>query len=297
MSLYYYKSDVGNIGDDINAWLWQDLLELERVRKDTKLIGFGSILTSKLNEIIDDRTIKQKIVLGAGVRSIDVLPKVDATWDLSFLRGPISSVFLTNSLDNYITDGAYALWLHRRFDDLQKEEKKFEISFMPYLRTSSLMPWQKICDAVGIHLISPHPARGVESTLREIAASKCVITEAMHGAILSDILNVPWAKMQFAADLFEGSVNESKWQDWSRSLDIKYNTYRTLKLPKKVSQLPPQLYKRYIKFRSWSLRKEVEAQLKTIMKNEDFTKSKDGKRSEVKERLQAKVDDIKRKIY
>jgi hypothetical protein len=33
------------------------------------------------------------------------------------------------------------------------------------------------------------------------------------------------------------------------------------------------------------------------MKNEDFTKSKDGKRSEVKERLQAKVDDIKRKIY
>jgi hypothetical protein len=160
MSLYYYKSDVGNIGDDINAWLWQDLLELERVRKDTKLIGFGSILTSKLNEIIDDRTIKQKIVLGAGVRSIDVLPKVDATWDLSFLRGPISSVFLTNSLDNYITDGAYALWLHRRFDDLQKEEKKFEISFMPYLRTSSLMPWQKICDAVGIHLISPHPARG-----------------------------------------------------------------------------------------------------------------------------------------
>ncbi len=47
-NLYYYKTDVGNIGDDLNEWLWPDLLDLNNVKKDIKLIGVGSIITSAL---------------------------------------------------------------------------------------------------------------------------------------------------------------------------------------------------------------------------------------------------------
>ncbi len=294
-NLYYYKTDVGNIGDDLNEWLWPDLLDLNNVKKDIKLIGVGSIITSAL-ENEKDFLESTKITLGSGVRGIDSLPNLNTNWDLSFLRGPISSLYLTGNLDNYITDGAYCLRLHSKFKMLHSTKKRHPIAFMPYLRTSHLIPWEKICKELGIHYISPHPLEGIESKLKEIASCEYIITEAMHGGILADIFRIPWTKFQFASNLFEGNnTNELKWQDWTRGLGIQYETYNSVEFPKKVTFIP-QLYTSYIKLKKNHLSDKIKVGLQNIINKRPQSLSNDSTLSTIDDKLTSEIESISTKI-
>lgn len=295
-NLYYYKTNVGNIGDDLNEWLWPDLLDLNNVKKDIKLIGIGSIITPAL-EKEKNFLESTKITLGSGVRGIDSLPNLNTNWDFSFLRGPISSLYLTGNLDNYITDGAYCLRLHSKFKLLANTKKSHPIAFMPYLRTSHLIPWEKICKELGIHYISPHPLEGIESKLKEIASCEYIITEAMHGGILADIFRIPWTKFQFASNLIEGShTNELKWQDWTRGLHIKYSTYNSVTFPKKVTLLP-HFYHTYIKFNKKKLSSIVNEQLQKISLSKPQSLSSSMIINEVDNKLFDKINNINKTIH
>jgi len=297
MSLIYHKTDVGNIGDDLNEWLWSQFFDLPAVRKDITLIGIGSIISGEKLSTPAIQLCKKKIFLGSGIRSVSTLPKIDNTWDLTFLRGPISSLFLSNSLDNYISDGAYALLLSNSYKGILNTPKKHKVSFMPYLRTSSLMPWEKICKRLGINYISPHPTNGIEEKLKEIAESEHLITEAMHGAILADVFRVPWVKLQFASDLFEtGSVNETKWQDWSRSIEVKYSTYKSHQFPHKISFVP-KLYVNYMKLYKNSIIKNIEKTIELILKEEQYSLSKTNLINTIGQKIDAKIQTISNRIY
>lgn len=223
MKYLYYKSEKGNFGDDLNPWLWSKLFPESKHLEEDYFLGIGSILHSH-NPHFTDISDKRKIVFGTGIRPSNYYQNfsIDDTWDIKFLRGPLSSKYLGN-IHEYITDAAYAVRQLKEFSNIQNIEKKYEVSIMPYFNSMKYFDWEKIAKNLGYNLISPHSERGVEHTLNEIAASKYLITEAMHGAILADILRVPWHRFVLTTPYTEGErVSDFKWNDWMESIGI-YN--------------------------------------------------------------------------
>jgi succinoglycan biosynthesis protein ExoV len=104
------------------------------------------------------------------------------------------------------------------------------------------MNWKKLCDTLGWHLITPE-TMDVEHFIREVAASESVISEAMHGAILADVLRVPWKRLRFYSHQFEGEkVSEFKWMDWLFSIEIYTNQYLQVQHKRK------KWYRTFLKF-------------------------------------------------
>lgn len=223
MNFVYFKSAIGNFGDDLNPWLWPQLLNNSDANDNSAFLGIGSILFNG-NKIIEGYQHQKKIVFGTGIRpSKDYKSfKTDSSWDIRFLRGPLSSMSMGN-VHPYITDAAYAMRLLPDFNKYLNCEKKYEVSLMPYFGSVQYFDWESICAKLGYHYISPLSEKGVEFTLQEIAASKCLITEAMHGAILADVLRVPWHRYILSTFNRETArVSEFKWMDWLYSMDLGY---------------------------------------------------------------------------
>jgi succinoglycan biosynthesis protein ExoV len=224
MNYIYYKSDIGNFGDDLNEWLWPQIFDGIDQCNNIYFIGIGSILDENIGKDYNLQYNKKKIVFGTGVRpslQFDA-SSFDSTWDIKFLRGPLSSQVLGNKYE-YITDAAYALRQLNSFEQLRNTEKKYEFSLMPYFMSLPYLNWEAICEELGYHYISPCSESGIEFTLREIAASKRLITEAMHGAIAADILRVPWSKFVFSTyDTENAHISNFKWNDWLFSIGLKY---------------------------------------------------------------------------
>lgn len=192
MEYLYYKTKKGNFGDDLNGWLWPKLFGEEDSSDDLAFLGIGTILYEHNKHIIGARN-KRKVVFGTGVRPVYKQFPMDDQWDVRFLRGPLSSNHFNRKFD-YISDAAYALQLLPEFQQIAQTSKQYEVSFIPYFKSESYFDWKSICKELGIHYITTHTDLGIEYTLREIAASKFVISEAMHGAILADILRIPWRR-------------------------------------------------------------------------------------------------------
>lgn len=219
MEYLYYKHPNGNFGDDLNGWLWPQLFGEANLNNDDAFLGIGSILFNN-HKLITDLQDRKKIVFGTGIRPVYQAFKIDKTWDIKFLRGPLSSYSLNNEYD-FITDAAYALRFIENFGTLKNSEKKYDISVMPYYRSVKYFDWKSLCDKLGYHYISPLSENGVEFTLKEIASSKKLITEAMHGAILADVLRVPWNRYILSTPVTEGAmVSEFKWMDWLFSVGL-----------------------------------------------------------------------------
>lgn len=221
MEYIYYKYSKGNFGDDLNGYLWPRIFGPDTA-SDSYLLGIGTMLQNDVSFIKDLSPDRKKIVFGAGARPSYNPLILDKNWEVSFLRGPLSAYYL-NKPNQYIADAAYAI---RHIDDFslyQNVEKKYEVSFMPYFMSNHHFDWKAICEDLNIHYISPwtNDEEGVVKTIRDIASSKCIIAEAMHGAILADILRVPWHRLVLAAPHYEGSmVSEFKWLDWQSSIGV-----------------------------------------------------------------------------
>lgn len=242
MKYLFFKSKKGNFGDDLNPWLWPKIFGNNIQSKNTYFLGIGSILHNENHNLNGIKEAK-KIVFGTGVRPSQFYTNLtlDKNWDVKFLRGPLSAAAVDNKYE-YITDAAYVLRQLSDFDQYLNCEKKYEISLMPYFHSVDYFDWENICKTLGYHYISPFSESGVEDTLREIAASKVLITEAMHGAIVADLLRVPWHRYILSTPHTEGGrVSDFKWTDWLNSVGI-YNP--------EVTYIPfyePTRYTRWIK--------------------------------------------------
>ncbi|AWW29062.1 polysaccharide pyruvyl transferase [Echinicola strongylocentroti] len=219
MEYLYYKSAKGNFGDDLNGWLWPKLFGEEDLSDERAFLGIGTILYEENKHIIAAKD-KKKVVFGTGVRPVHKQFPLDEQWDVRFLRGPLSSNHFNRQF-KYISDAAYALKLLPEFEKICRITKKYKVSFIPYFKSESYFDWPAICKELGIHYITTHTDKGIEFTLREIAASQFIISEAMHGAILADIFRIPWKRFVLTTPYTEGErISEFKWTDWMNSLDI-----------------------------------------------------------------------------
>jgi len=222
MKLLYFSADIGNLGDDLNPWLWPRVLgdELFDDSQSTCFLGIGSILNPASKLFKEAEAYPRKVIFGSGVRSDKETLTFDDSWQVFYLRGPKSREMVVSPASAYITDAAYFLLLTQEYEKLRETPKQHKIGYVPYFRSMDKLNWESICDTLGWKLISPL-AGNLEQQLEDIASCDYIIAEAMHGAILADILRVPWKRTTYFAQIHESErVSEFKWQDWLQSIDV-----------------------------------------------------------------------------
>jgi len=221
MNLFFYNAIDGNFGDDLNPWLWSKLLGDFNNYKDVDFVGIGSILDERIN-----KGKNKKIIFGAGIRDLIFSPR--GNFDVRFVRGPLSSKVFGNS--NYITDSAYCLaLLEKKYLNIKKQ---YDCSIIPYFRHRKIINWKLFEKITGIHVIFPDS--DVEGVIEEIGKSEKIICGAMHGAIIADVLRVPWKRLRFGTHGSESYfTSEIKWHDWLYSMEI-YSPIEVININRKL---------------------------------------------------------------
>ncbi len=207
MKLYYFQSSEGNFGDDLNAWLWPKLLGDNFFDPNSLnlLIGIGTLLNHRIPKA------KSTIVFGSGF-GYGSLPAIDPTWTFLCVRGPKTAEALSLPAELAITDPA--LLIHPFTRDIVKPLKN-RVGYIPHCDSVAAADWDFIAREAGLHFIDPRWS--VDRVMQEIGQCEYVVTEAMHGAIFSDAMRVPW----IAASAYS-YISSFKWQDWCASMDINY---------------------------------------------------------------------------
>lgn len=213
VALGYFQSPAGNVGDDLNPWLAPLLLpEVRFGRSDTVLIGIGSILVSGRWD-----GYARKIVAGAGARSAERLPCLDASWDIRCVRGPQSVEAIAAGGGTCPIGIADPAILISRF--VAPAARRRGIGIVPHYQSGRRV-WRALATLCGAELIWPHLP--VETFLARAGRCDFLLCEAMHGAILADALRIPWAPVAFQNRRAEGSTHAFKWLDWCRSMELPF---------------------------------------------------------------------------
>jgi len=207
MKLYYFRDPAGNFGDDLNPWMWPQLIpELSKRTNDADwLVGIGTLLNHRLPKT------GQLHVMGSGVGYGD--PMRQGT-DVHFhaVRGHKSAAVLGLGADKVITDAAVLL---RTMNVPPSQLARERVGVMFTGRSLHNYDWQPVCERLGYAFISCHWS--VERVLDEIQRCDLLLTEAMHGAIVADTLRVPWVAITCSEE-----VLGFKWEDWLSTVDLPY---------------------------------------------------------------------------
>ena len=207
MKPYYWESQHGNFGDDLNLWLWDFLLPgFREVHPDVLLVGVGTVLNRAL---LPEEG--RKLVLGSGF-GYGALPDMrdKSLWDIRCVRGPLTAekVGVPEALG--IVDPAVLVADMPEFSNLPKRYKR---SFVPHWESAVAGLWPVTCASVGMHYIDP---RGeAKDVIAQIAQSDMIVAESMHGAILADAFRVPWVAVATS-----DNINNFKWRDWAATVGV-----------------------------------------------------------------------------
>ena len=209
MKLTYFEGTPPNFGDELNATIWDTLLP------DGFLDEDGDVLFLGIGSIIQDiyPAHARKVVVGSGYAgAYSSLPDVhDGSWDIRFVRGPETCKALDLPPETAITDAAVLL----RQTYLPDPTPGISVAFIPHYESVERGAWQRVCDLAGVHFIDP--TKPHKQVLADLRGADLVITEAMHGAIVSDALRTPWIGVKTMHH-----VHRTKWFDWAASLNIDY---------------------------------------------------------------------------
>jgi succinoglycan biosynthesis protein ExoV len=208
MKLFYCAVEGGNFGDDLNLWLWDELIPGWRDwQQHDHLVGVGTILQDNLLPK-DGR----KLVLGSGA-GIGNLAKVHDNpelWDIRAVRGPKTARLLGLDETKAVVDAATML---PRLERFKKLPDRHGTIFVPHHISDFLIDWEGVCASLGIEKVSP--GGDADAVIRRIASAELVIAESMHAAIIADAFRVPWIGVEIAR-LF----NRFKWMDWGESVGV-----------------------------------------------------------------------------
>ena len=217
MKLHYFRSPHGNFGDDLNGWLWPELLPgvWDDGQDGITFVGIGTIL----NRLVPDTRLK--IVAGSGVGYSPLPPNLhDGSWEILGLRGPLSARAAGLPAEAVITDGAILLGT---IDGLVKPQgmRTGNVVFVPHVSSTETGAWGDICTRLGITYVDPR--WDFHRVFALIGNARLVLAEAMHGAIVADTLRVPFVPLVSSRE-----ISSFKWMDWTLSMGL---PYRPIRLP------------------------------------------------------------------
>lgn len=204
MKMYFYRGRAPNFGDELNDWLIPKVFPNFFDEDEREIfLGIGSVLYDFFP------ASAKKIVFGTGYGGYTAAPVLDASWDVFCVRGPRTAQVLGLGAD--VVAGDAAILIHQHRPVAAKAGR--DIGFIPHFESIGRGHWRRACDLAGVRFIDPRDP--VEVVLDTIQSCRFVITEAMHGAIVSDALRVPWT-----AVLPFDQRHHMKWFDWAESLDM-----------------------------------------------------------------------------
>ena len=215
MKLFYHPFQ--NFGDaPLNTWLWPRLLPGLLDEDDRVLfVGIGSLLGLRR---IPVEPLKLVFGTGTGYQKGD--RPLDPRCHVYCVRGPLTAQRFGLDPALAITDGAALV----RVAGPPASSARHRAAFMPHWQSATYFDWRRLCGDLGLHYIDP--TADAEAVLRDVQASEVVLAEAMHGAIVSDALRVPWIPLRAYAHILD-----FKWHDWCRSVDLTYAPLRLGPLP------------------------------------------------------------------
>jgi succinoglycan biosynthesis protein ExoV len=212
MKLLHFRGPNGerNFGDELGPWLWDRLLPgVLDDDSDELFVGIGTLLNNRLPRA------SRIVVFGSGVGYGDAPPTRDPSWSIYCLRGPLSATVLGLPPSLGITDPGALVRHFFPVADAPRPARQF--SYMPHWRFAC-DDWERVCDRIGFGYIDPR--RDVEEVIAAIRATRVLITEAMHGAIVADALRVPWIAVRSTP-----AILGFKWRDWCASLGLDYSPH------------------------------------------------------------------------
>jgi hypothetical protein len=142
LKLYYFQGKTAsNFGDELNTWLWPQLLP-NVFDDDPKalFLGIGSVLFDHFPQQ------QQKIVMGAGYGGYTAKPQIDEQWKIYFVRGRLTAQAL--GLDARLAIGDAAILL--RSCAVPVVAKRYKVSFMPHWESVPRGNWVSICQRAGV---------------------------------------------------------------------------------------------------------------------------------------------------
>jgi succinoglycan biosynthesis protein ExoV len=214
MQLYYFKDRYGNFGDDLNPWLWRQLLpEVMHGAGDELFVGIGTLLNHRLP------AAPLKHVFGSG-HGYGRKPVIDSQWRFHAVRGFETARALGLSRETVITDAAVLL---RAVRVPRRERPMLRVGFIPHCQSNRWFDWSSVCAELGFHHIDV--GWDVERVMAEMSRCELLICEAMHGAIVADALRIPWVPVSCYAD-----ISAFKWRDWLSTVELPYTPLRITSL-------------------------------------------------------------------
>lgn len=206
MKLTYFHGDEPNFGDEINAFLWDDLLPAGFLDDDGAdlFLGVGSIIWNDLPRA------PVKHIIGSGYGGYTDPPDVSQDdWSIAWVRGPLTAATLGIDPSLAITDAAVLL----RAIELPAADPDVGVAFMPHFQSVQRGNWAKVCALAGMTYLDPRadPMR----LIAQIKGADLVVSEAMHGAIVADALRTPFVPITPSH-----ASHRAKWLDWSQSMGL-----------------------------------------------------------------------------
>lgn len=277
LKLYYWNG--GNFGDEINVDIWHRLLEgcidveSEYIRGDKSplFIGIGTLLNNQVPKE------NHKVIFGSGVGYGK--PQMDESWNIAFVRGPLSCKELGLDESWYITDPAILLT-----EFYSKKTRQGKIGFMPHHDSLESVNWAKLCEDMEITYLDP--TADYNETLTILLSCEFIIAEAMHAAIVADAFDIPWSAVSL-----HGHINTFKWEDWSKSLDLDFCMHKP-PWPGRLIKRPVPLFLQKIKsMYNYAIAKRMLGKVKS---GDEWTLSSKEIRAEKISQIKSKINSLNR---
>ncbi|MEQ8755231.1 MAG: polysaccharide pyruvyl transferase family protein [Coleofasciculus sp. G1-WW12-02] len=284
MKLYYHKlpNTMKNFGDNLNPWLWNQLLHgILDEDPTTAFIGIGSLINDNLP--LRTKKARKRVVFGTGVGYGKGIPKIDSFYKIYCLRGLLSARVLGVSEKLAITDPA--VLIRKVFH--AKNSKLHRFAYMPHHQLAG-KGWELVCRELGFSYIDP--GGSVDNVLSCLARTEILLTEAMHGAIVADALRIPWIPI-----ITSPTILPFKWQDWCSSIGLEYRPVYLDRLHhprnRKDILLPVRVT------RNWLRQKTSAAQLLKAAKNSSPLLSEDTCIERLATQLDERLEQFKADVF
>lgn len=203
MKVYAWETPSGNFGDDLNDWLWADLIPGDWPEGDNvTLCGVGTILTNELP------SAERLLIFGSGAGYGTLPPHLHAPSVTCYgVRGPLTARLCGFGENKVLADPAILIP-----DVLSKDSNlQSDVIFVPHVHSAQRADWSEICQRAGIELVDPRGES--KAVIRKLASAKLVLAESMHAAIIADAYRVPWIPVWSSRE-----ISYFKWLDWSLSV-------------------------------------------------------------------------------